>query len=90
VALLDGTWQAIRRFLAGHLGRWAPAFGRALTEHDPGGFFGDLGLLVTAHVTAECDRMGVPAGPEFLRLRTTADPDVPAGCGVPAGPAEGS
>ena len=90
MALLDGTWQAIRRFLAGHLGRWAPAFGRALTEHDPGGFFGDLGLLVTAHVTAECDRMGVPAGPEFLRLRTTADPDVPAGCGVPAGPAEGS
>lgn len=87
--ILEGTRQAIRRFLASHLGRWAHAFGRALTEHDPGGFFGDLGLLATAYVTAECDRVGVPAGPEFLRLRTTADPDIPAACGVPTAHAEG-
>jgi DMSO reductase family type II enzyme chaperone len=81
--LLEGTRQAIRRFLASHLGRWAPAFGRALTKHDRGGFFGDLGRLATAYVCTECHRVGVPAGPEFLRLRTTADPDVPAACGVP-------
>lgn len=87
-ALLEGTRQAIRRFLASHLGRWAPAFGRALAQHDPGGFFGDLGLLAAAYVTAECARVGAPAGPEFLRLRTTADPDVPAACSVPAGHAE--
>jgi TorA maturation chaperone TorD len=87
-ALLEGTRQAIRRFLASHLGRWGPAFGRALAKHDPGGFFGDLGRLATAYVDAECRRVGVPAGPEFLRLRTTADPDVPAACGVPAAPAE--
>jgi TorA maturation chaperone TorD len=89
-AILEGTRQAIRRFLTSHLGRWAPAFGRMLAQHDPGGLFGDLGVLATAYVTAECRRVGVPAGPEFLRLRTTAHPDVPAGCAVPAGHAEGS
>jgi TorA maturation chaperone TorD len=89
-ALLDGTRQAIRRFLASHLGRWAPAFGRTLTQHDPGGFFGNLGLLAAVYVTAECRRVGIPAGPEFLRLRTTADTDVPAACGLPAAHAEGS
>lgn len=84
-ALLEGCRQGLRRFLADHLGRWVPAFGRALTRHDPGGFYGGLGRLATAYVTAECERVGVPAGPEFLRLRTAADPDVPAACGAAAG-----
>ncbi len=82
-AMLDATRQAGRRFLRDHLGRWAPAFGRTLARHDADGFFGALGVLCTDFVTRECARVGIPAGPEWLRLRSTALPPVPAACDPP-------
>ena len=91
-AMLDATLQAARVFLKNHLGRWAPAFGRKLAREDEGGFFGALGLLTAEFISLECKATGVPAGPEFLRLRAPESPDLPMGCGsanecppIPAG-----
>ena len=82
-AMLDATEQATRRFLRDHLGRWAPAFGGLLARRDPDGFFGALGALCVEFAGGECRRLGVPAGPDVLRLRSTALPAVPAACGEP-------
>jgi TorA maturation chaperone TorD len=66
----DVTRAAARRFLRDHLGRWGPTLGRALAREDPAGFFGAVGRLAVELVTRDCARVGVPAGPEFLPLRT--------------------
>jgi DMSO reductase family type II enzyme chaperone len=79
-AMLASTEHAGRRFLRDHLGHWGPAFGRALARRDAGGFFGGLGTLCAEFVGRDCARVGVPAGPEFLHLRSTASPAVPAAC----------
>jgi DMSO reductase family type II enzyme chaperone len=81
--MLGETERATARFLRDHLGRWAPAFGHLLARRDPGGFYGALGRLCVEVVALECARAGVPAGPDVLRLRSTAPPAVPAACGEP-------
>lgn len=80
--MLAQTRRASRLFLRDHLGRWAPAFGRKLAREDAGGFYGALGALCAAAVAAECARAEVPAGPEFLRLRSTEAVPVPMACGT--------
>lgn len=80
-AVLEETRRAARLFLRDHLARWAPAFGRRLAREDRGGFYGALGELLVALVTHECARVGVSAGPELLRLRSTSLGDVPMACG---------
>ncbi len=80
-SMLEETRRATRLFLRHHLGRWAPAFGRRLARRDPGGFYGGLGELLVAFVAKECAQVGVPAGPELLRLRSTSLGDVPMACG---------
>ena len=77
----EATCRAARLFLRDHLGRWAPALGAKLARLDPHGFHGALGRLLAAVVAAECRRAGVAAGPEFLRLRSTAPDDTPMACG---------
>ena len=80
-SMLEETRRASRLFLRHHLGRWAPAFGGRLARGDRGGFYGALGELLVAFVTQECARVGVPAGPELLRLRSTSLGNVPMACG---------
>lgn len=80
-SMLEETRRATRLFLRHHLGRWAPAFGGRLARGDRGGFYGTLGELLVAFVTQECARVGVPAGPELLRLRSTSLGNVPMACG---------
>lgn len=80
-AMLGETQRAARLFLRHHLGRWAPALGRRLARRVPDGFYGKLGELLVAFVTQECARVGVPAGPELLRLRATSLGDLPMACG---------
>ncbi len=80
-SMLEEARRATRLFLRHHLGRWAPAFGRRLARRDPGGLYGGLGELLVAFVSQECARVGVPAGPELLRLRSTSLGDVPMACG---------
>jgi len=79
--MLEDTRRATRLFLRYHLGRWAPAFGRRLARRDPSGFYGGLGELLVAFVTQECASVGVSAGPELLRLRSTSLGDAPMACG---------
>lgn len=79
--MLEETRRATRLFLKDHLGRWAPAFGRRLAREDRGGFYGALGELLAGYVTHECARVGVPAGPELLHLRSTSLGDAPMACG---------
>jgi DMSO reductase family type II enzyme chaperone len=81
-AMLEQTRRAARLFLRDHVGRWAPAFGRRLGREGAGGFYGALGNLCTVFVTRECQRAGVPAGPELLRLRSTEDAATPMACGT--------
>jgi TorA maturation chaperone TorD len=81
-AMVEDTRRAARLFLRDHLGRWAPAFGRTLAREASGSFYGVLGRLCAVFVTAECRRVGIPAGPALLRLRSTQAPDVPIGCGT--------
>ena len=83
-AMWDATQRAVRLFLRDHLGRWAPTFGRKLSREDQGGFFGALGALCVDFVTRECVRVGVAAGPEFLRLRSVSSGDAPMACGPSA------
>jgi TorA maturation chaperone TorD len=82
----EATRDAARAFLRDHLGRWAPAFGASLARLDAGGFHGALGRLLAAFAAAECRRVGVTAGPAFLRLRSTAPDDTPMACGPLVGP----
>ena len=79
--MLDQTRRAWRLFLRNHLGRWGPAFGKKLQREDQGGFYGALGVLAADFLSRECAAAGVPAGPEFLRLRSPEPPDLPMGCG---------
>jgi DMSO reductase family type II enzyme chaperone len=79
--MVEDTRHATRLFLRDHLGRWASAFGRKLARENPGGFYGALGHLCAVFVTAECHRLGVTAGPQLLRLRSTELADVPMACG---------
>ncbi len=73
--------KAERLFLRDHLGRFAPAFGERLRREDPGGFYGVLGGLLRGFVEAECERLGVAAGPDNLVLRPDADDGAPMMCG---------
>lgn len=80
--MLAATSHATMLFLRDHLARFAPAFERRLAKADSNGFYSALGRLLIAMVNFDCQRLGVPAGPEHLSLRP--DPaaySAPMGCG---------
>jgi putative dimethyl sulfoxide reductase chaperone len=79
--MLAEVRKAHRAFLRDHLGRFAPAFGRLVARADSGGFYGALGAMLERFVVAECARENVPAGPEYLKLRSAVEPEVPMACG---------
>lgn len=75
------TRAALKRFLSEHLGRFGRAFGSSLLREDPEGFYGALGNLCEKFLRSECEREGVPVGPEFLELSPAEEDDVPMACG---------
>lgn len=79
-SMREESCRAARLFLREHLGGWGPAFGARLAREDGENFYGALGRLCEAFVAAECARVGVPAGPELLRLRSASD-RAPIACG---------
>jgi hypothetical protein len=83
--MLGETRRATRLFLKDHLGRFLPAFARRAEDADPEGFYGRLARLGSDFIRTECDRHGVPAGPEMLRLRLPIDDGAPLSCGAPDG-----
>ncbi len=79
--MAGATGRAARLFLRDHLGRFGLAFARKLTHEDPDGFYGNLGALCGAFLSAECARLGVTPGSEFLELRDVDLDDAPMACG---------
>src|SRR3989338_5263581 len=70
--------EAVRRFLADHLGRWAPAFALRLTRAATGGVLTAVGELLLGWMAQECARAQVPLGSGDLPLRSPKEQD--AGC----------
>ena len=87
--MLEVTRQAAKKLLREHLGRFGRAVGWRLQKEDPDGFYGRVGSLCAAFLKAECERQGVPVGPEVLELRTTEEEKVPMACGTGDEIAEG-
>lgn len=84
-AMLEETRKAQRHFLRDHLGRFISAFIKRLAAEAKGSFYGLLGVLCERLVARECQRLGVPVGPQDLTLRPTADGGVPMACGSGTG-----
>lgn len=80
--MLEVTRDAMKKLLREHLGRFGPAVGGRLQQEDPDGFYGKVGSLCAAFLSAECERQGVPVGPEVLELRSTKEERVPMACGT--------
>jgi TorA maturation chaperone TorD len=87
-ATLVETRRATKLFLRDHLARFAPAFGRRLADMDPAGFYGNLGRLLRCLVRGDCARLGIPCGPDLLRLRAVDEPGVPMACGSAGAPCD--
>ncbi|MCH7700969.1 MAG: molecular chaperone TorD family protein [Planctomycetes bacterium] len=85
--LLDTVRQAQRAFLRDHLGCWVMAFAYRVEQMDPDGVYGALAGFARAVVGGECERMGLPRGPQLIELRsidetaeTEIDCDTVEGC----------
>jgi TorA maturation chaperone TorD len=78
--MLAQTCKAQRLFLKDHLGRFGPAVGHRLAREDQG-FYGTLGRICALFLGRECRRLGVPAGPAHLELRSAESDNVPMACG---------
>src|SRR5262245_24340712 len=72
---------AERLFLKDHVGRFGRAFARALSRESDHPFYRAVGELLDAFLAGECRRLGVGVGPEFVRLRSTVEAEVPMACG---------
>jgi len=79
--MLETTRKAARSFLKDHLGRFGTAFGLKLSGEDGEGFFGLLGVLLVTLLKLESERLQVTLGAATLDLRSTAEEEVPMGCG---------
>ncbi len=81
--------DAQRSFLADHLGNWLPSFVRRVQDAPTSGtgpvpdFYGALAAFTGAFVAAECGRLDVSCGSQYLELRPT-DPvaDTTISCGA--------
>ncbi len=86
--MVENTRKAYRSFLRDHLGRFGRSFAARLVQADGDGFLGSLGSLFGATLGSEAARVNIPAGREFLELRSTEPDGVPMACGTPGdGPA---
>jgi len=76
----DAVDRAERLFLREHLGQFGRALGRSLAQEADHRFYQAAGEVLFDFLTAECRHHGIPAGPEFLQLRSTSEMDVPMAC----------
>ena len=77
----EATRLAERAFLKDHLARFGRAFATRLVTEEPDGYFGALGHTLLAFLSAECERLGVEAGPADLAVRPDTADDTPMACG---------
>ena len=71
--------QASIRFLQAHLGRWAPSFLLKLSRYAKQGFLKDLADFTFSYIVADCEWLGVTAGPEDLPIRPVQEKE-DSGC----------
>lgn len=71
--------QASVRFLGEHLGRWAPSFALKLSRQAGQGFLKDLADFTFSYIVADCEWLGVTAGPEDLPIRPVQEKE-DSGC----------
>ena len=72
--LAELSLDAQKKFLQDHLGRWAPAFARQVVRKADQGFYQVLAHFTSAHVTADCQRLGVQPRSNQLRVRLAEKP----------------
>ncbi len=63
------TVDAQRKFLHDHLGRWAPACTRRISDQFEATFYNSLARFTLAYVIDDCQRLDVTPGSEHLKLR---------------------
>lgn len=73
--------QAVRRFLAEHLGRWAPSFALRLSKDAREGLFKHLADFTLSFIIQDCQGQDVSAGPKDLPMRSVIE-KMDAGCGT--------
>jgi TorA maturation chaperone TorD len=78
---LEAVQRTQRSFLRDHAGKFARSFGRLVKQEAGHALFEALGELCSELVLWDCNRCGVPAGPEYLPLRPDEDPAIPMACG---------
>src|SRR3989338_9838159 len=76
--------EAARRFLADHLGRWAPAFALRLMRACAGDLLTATGELLLGWMMQECACVDVPLGSSDLPLRSPKEQDVGCAACLPA------
>lgn len=81
IETMEATERAERTFMRDHLGRFGRAFATRLVAEDRGGYFGALGHVLLALLTADCARLGVEAGPVDLAVRPEEPDETPMACG---------
>lgn len=77
----EATQLAERAFLRNHLARFGRAFATRVVSKEPDGYFGALGHTLLAFLGAECERLGIEAGPADLAVRPDTTDDTPMACG---------
>ena len=78
--MAEASIGATKLFLREDLGRFGRALGFQLEKHDPEGFLGNTGALLSEFLRFECRRLGVQIGSPHLSLRSTEDDQVPMAC----------
>ncbi|MFQ5506544.1 MAG: molecular chaperone [Planctomycetota bacterium] len=78
------SFEARGKFLREHLGRWMPTFAGLLLKEAEQGFYPAVTRWAGAVLSADAARLGVPLGPEKLRLRlpSEAAPEDCTTCGM--------
>lgn len=71
--------QASCRFLAEHLGKWAPSFALQLTKYAKEGLFKHLADFTLFFIVEDCKNKGIIPGPRDLPIRSV-DEKIDSGC----------
>lgn len=77
---LEIVVEAQKKFLREHLGRWGVAFAHQLEVVSAGTLYQTTAGLLEAMLLADCERLGVPRGANYLSLRTAPPADDPSHC----------
>jgi len=73
---------AQRQFFGDHLAWWVPTFAKLLCNANPGGFYAELGLFLTAFIPAERSLLGISPVHGRFKPSLSHSPEDCEGCGL--------